>query len=238
MTPSRAIVLAAGLGTRMRPLTDRLPKPLVEVAGRTLVDRALDFVVSAGIAEAVVNTSYLADMLEAHLAGRQDVRVHISREEAPLETGGGIRQALPLLGEAPFFAINSDVICVNKDAHALKRLAAAWDDAAMDALLLLHPREKALGFSGSGDFFLTQHGAVRWRGSDKEAPYVFAGTQLIHPRLFKDAPQGAFSIWRLSDPTKLADGTLPRIHGLVHDGDWLHVGDMAGLAAAERYFTL
>lgn len=236
--PDRAIILAAGLGLRMRPFTEHTPKPLLPVAGRTLLDRALDFAQEGGVARAVVNISYLAPKIEEHLAARAGgPHVLFSREESPLETGGGIRQALPMLGDAPFFSINSDVICLNGPRHALRRLAEAWDGERMDALLLLIPRARAVGFEGAGDFSLSGENVLVRRGEAASAPYVFSGVQLIHPRLMENCPpEGAFSLNLLYDRTREADGCLPRRCGLVHDGDWLHVGDLAGLSLAEEYF--
>lgn len=237
MMPERAIVLAAGLGLRMRPLTDAIPKPLVPVAGRPLIDYSLDLVAGAGLTQAVVNASYRGDQLAEYLAARAHPRVTISREETPLETGGGIRQALKLLGDAPFFSINSDVICVSGAEHALKRLAAAWDDARMDALLLVQPSQRAVGFDGPGDFFVEGNTVTR-RGERSSAPYIFTGIQLLHPRLFHGCPaQGPFSMNVLYNRDIDASGQLGRVRALVHDGDWLHVGDPAGLAEAEAYFA-
>lgn len=220
------IILAAGLGTRMRAHAPDVPKPLVEVAGRPLIDYALEFMRGGGIKRIVVNTSYLAPLLEAHLCGQKDV--HLSREEEPLETGGGVREALPWLG-APFAAINSDVICLNGGLHALQRLQSAWNDADMDALLLLQPVEKAVGYAGAGDFYLEQDGTLKRRGEAASAPYVFAGVQLLHPRLFDNCPKaGAFSM------NVLYNLHAHRVRGLVHDGGWLHVGDGDGVRQAEE----
>lgn len=236
--PKNAMVLAAGLGRRMRPLTDRLPKPLVEVSGRPLIDYALELLEQAGVARAVVNASYLAEKLAAYLAARRSgIRVTLSREETPLETGGGIARALPLLGHAPFYAINSDVILRNgAGMPALRQLAEAWDDGGTDALLLLVPKTLAVGYGGAGDFFL-EDGRLRRREGASSAPYVFTGTQLLHPRLFEDCPQGAFSINLLYDRRKDAEGFLPRIGAIVHDGAWLHVGTPEAVAAAEAALT-
>lgn len=230
---ARAIVLAAGLGKRMRPLTDTLPKPLIQVRGKCLVDYALDFIGSAGITQAVVNTHYLAPLLETHLAKRASPSIIFSFEETLLETGGGIFKALPMLGAAPFFVVNSDTICVAGATHPLKRLADAWDDRSMDALLLLHPVEKAVGYDGMGDFSLNDDGSVVRREADRTAPFVFTGIQILHPRLFEDAPVGAFSLNVLYNRMMQKDGALPRIKALVHDGKWLHVGDPAAIALAE-----
>lgn len=236
--PTRGIVLAAGLGLRMRPITEHMPKPLVPVAGKPLVDYALEFMQTGGVQDVVVNASYKAEMLEAHLALRRSPRITVSREETPLETGGGIREALPYLGEKPFLSINSDIICVSGSTHAVKRLRVHWDDANMDALLLLHAVENAVGYEGAGDFFVDTQGALTRRGEGGKAPYVFAGVQLLHPRFFEGCPaQGPFSMNVLYNRGRHADGTLHRVFGLVHDGDWLHVGDPAGLASAEQYFT-
>lgn len=228
----RAIVLAAGLGKRMRPLTDTMPKPLVKVGGKCLIDYALDFITSAGVSQAVVNTHYFAAMLEAHLSARRTPHITFSFEETLLETGGGILKALPMLGVAPFFVVNSDTICINGNVHALQRLANAWDEEKMDALLLVHPVEKAVGYEGAGDFSLTADGSVIRRGTDASAPYVFTGIQILHPRLFVDAPEGPFSLNLLYN--RMQEGSvLPRIKAIVHDGKWLHVGDPGAIALAE-----
>ncbi|GAA0576917.1 nucleotidyltransferase family protein [Caenispirillum bisanense] len=228
-----AMVLAAGLGTRMRPITDHTPKCLVRVAGRTLLDRALDRVAEAGVGHAVVNLHHHADQVRAHLAARTaPPPLRLSDESGLLlETGGGLKKALPLLGDGPFLACNSDVICLNgPDAPAFRRLADAWDDAAMDALLLLVPTPQAHGYDGPGDFALDPDGRLRRRGEAAAAPFVYSGAMVCHPRLFAGAPDGAFSMNLLFDRA-LAAG---RLHGLVHDGAWYHVGTPASIAATER----
>jgi MurNAc alpha-1-phosphate uridylyltransferase len=234
--PQKAMVLSAGLGLRMRPLTDHLPKALVSVAGRTLIDRALDWLAASGVQDAVVNSFYLAEMLEAHLSARSNPTIHISREEVLLETGGGIRKALPLLGAAPFVSLNSDTICLDGKTPALHRLQQAWDGARMDALLLVHPVEKAVGYQGEGDFFVEKDGSIRRRQEAVSAPYVFTGVQLMHPRLLAGSPEGPFSLNLLYNRGMHADGTLSRIYALPHDGDWLHIGDVEGLKQAEYWF--
>lgn len=228
----KAMVLAAGFGKRMRPLTDHLPKPLIPVGGIALIDRALDWLANAGVQEAVVNSYYKAALLEAHLATRKTPKIRMSREETILETGGGICNALPMLGDAPFFSVNGDVICLDGETPALKRLWAHWDDAAMDALLLVQPVEKTVGYDGPGDFFL-EAGKLRRRAEAEAAPFVFTGVQLLHPRLFDTAPGGAFSMNVLYNRDMSCDGTLHRVAALVHDGRWLHVGDPEGLRQAE-----
>ncbi len=234
---NKAMVLAAGLGKRMRPLTDMMPKPLVPVAGRKLVDHTLDWLHASGVREAVVNTHYKADMLEAHLATRAQPVISISREAQLLETGGGIFYALPLLGAEPFVVVNSDSICVDTHTPALESLRAKWDDAALDALLLVYPVERAIGYDGVGDFFFEAGGTLRRRAKHPSAPYVFTGVQLLHPRMFATAPAGAFSMNLLYDRNIGNDGTLARIGAVVHDGAWLHVGDPDGLKKAEAFFA-
>ena len=234
--PTRAMVLAAGLGTRMRPLTDQVPKALVPVSGKTLLDRALDWLAALGIEEAVVNTYHMADKIEAHLESRRRPHIHVSREKERLETGGGLTLILPFFGGQPFFSVNSDVICIDGDTPALHRLWQAWDDTA-DALLLVHPVEKAIGFDGPGDFFVSPEGVIRRRQSEHSAPFVFTGVQLLHPRLFRDAPAGAFSLNLLYNRGMGEDATLPRVRALVHNGHWLHVGTPEQLRQTETWFA-
>jgi MurNAc alpha-1-phosphate uridylyltransferase len=229
MTPARAMVLAAGLGLRMRPITVTLPKPLIAVGGRTMLDRALDHLERAGVADAVVNVHYLPETIAEHLKTRMRPRIAISREDALLETGGGVANALPQLGAAPFYVVNADVVWRDGARPALLRLADSWDAARMDALLLLHPREAAVGYDGAGDFHLADDGRVRRRGAKETAPFVFTGVQILHPRLFAGAPSGAFSLNVLYD----AAHARGRLFALAHDGDWLHIGTPAGLAEAE-----
>jgi MurNAc alpha-1-phosphate uridylyltransferase len=223
------MVLAAGLGERMRPLTDTRPKPLIEVRGRAMIDSILDRLQAAGVSEVVINLHYLGEMIEAHLKARKKPRLRFTRETERLETGGGVRKALPLLGKAPFFVLNGDVCWLDGCTPALKRLALAWDDARMDALLLLHPTAFAVGYEGPGDFVLAADGRLRRRHEREVAPFVFAGLQILHPRLFADSPEGAFSLNRLYDRAAAAR----RLWGLRHDGEWFHVGTPAQLAEVE-----
>lgn len=228
--PNTAMVLAAGLGLRMRPLTLDLPKAMVEVKGRSLIDRALDRLKAAGIAKAVVNLHHKGNTLKRHLAQRSDIEIVFSDEtELLLETGGGVTRALPLLGSGPFFVVNSDVIWLDAQGDSLHALAAAWDDAAMDALLLMHPTVMAVGYSGMGDFDMAADGRLTRREQRHVAPFLFTGIQLLHPRLFDDAPPGPFSLNRLYD--KAAESG--RLFGLRHQGIWMDVGTPAGLKAAE-----
>lgn len=235
MSIKTAMILAAGLGTRMRPLTDHKPKPMIEVAGRTLIDRALDQLERYGIEQVVVNTAYKADMLEAHLAQRHSPPIIISRESEPLETGGGIANALPLLGDEPFLSLNSDTICLDGKTSALACMQVAWNPDLMDVLMLLHPVECAIGYDGKGDFLIGDDGLIRRRTPESTAPYVFTGVQILHPRLFTDCPTAPFSMNILYDRLREASGAYPRIGAVIHEGDWLHVGDPKGIKQAEAF---
>lgn len=220
MTPKHAMVLAAGLGTRMRPLTDTTPKPMIKVAEKPLIDWALERLVDAGVEHAVVNLHYLGDQIQTHLKNSTRPKVSFKTEDPVLETGGGLENALDVLGDDPFFACNSDGLWLDGPLNALSRLAQMWNDDAMDAVLLLHDPQQALGYDGEGDFALDATGRLSRRTDDDDQAYVFTGVQLLHPRLFKDAPGGAYSLNVLYDRA-LAQG---RLYGLVHDGQWFHVG--------------
>ncbi len=228
--PDTAMVLAAGLGTRLRPITDHRPKPLVEVGGRTILDRALDALAEAGVARSVVNTHYLGEMIAAHLAARTAPQVELSPEAELLDTGGGVAHNLAALGAAPFFVVNADILWQEgPGGHALGRLAAAFDAERMDALLLLVPRSRAVGYDGPGDFLSAADGRLTRRGELPSAPYVFTGLQIVSPALFADAPAGAFSLNLLFDRAM----SRGRLFGIEHTGRWLHVGTPEGLALAE-----
>lgn len=231
--PKRAMVLAAGLGTRLRPITQAVPKPMVKIAGVPMIDSVLDRLADSGVEEAVVNTHHLAEMLQAHLAGRTRPRLAFSHEETILETGGGIKKALPLLGPDPFFSVNAKIVWLNGKIDALQRLADAWDDAAMDALLLLQPTVSAVGYDGPGDFFVDQDGHVTRRRDWEVAPFLFSGIQLVHPRIFADSPDGAFSMNLLYDRAIEAG----RLYALRHDGEWLHVSTPRHLEEVEAYLV-
>lgn len=230
MRVDTAMVLAAGLGTRMRPLTDDRPKALVEVGGKALIDHVLDRLAAAGVGRAVVNVHYFADRLEAHLRPRTAPAVVISDErEQLLETGGGLKKARPLLGEAPVLVANIDSVWTEPSVPAVERLAAAWDPGVMDALLLVVPLARASGFEGAGDFFLHDDARLSFRDQADAAPYAFMGLHLTKPELVDAEPEGPFSltrVWR----RLAADG---RLHGLAFDGFWMHVGDPAARDAAE-----
>lgn len=234
----KAIVLAAGLGTRLRPLTLTTPKPLVKVGGKTLLDWALNQLKAAHISQIVVNTSYLFEQVEAHIALRNDIEIIVSRETPiPLETGGGIFKALPHLGDAPFFVLNSDTICLDGHTPVLERMWQTWLKLTdCDFLMLMQPLHRATGFYGAGDFVVRQDGAMRRPEQGEVAPYVFTGIEIIHPRVFVDCPDGAFSLNKLWDRSRGDDGYYSRISAIIHDGDWLHVGDAQGLADVGAYF--
>lgn len=229
-TPKIAMVLAAGLGTRMRPMTDDRPKPLVKVGGRALIDWTLDRFAAAGVDTAVVNVHYFADMMEAHLKSRAAPRVIISDERGLLlETGGGLAHARAHLGEAPVFCANTDAILIDDaGSEACARLAAAWRPETMDALLLLAPMGQVSGFDGAGDFDLDTDGRLAWR-SRPTAACAYTGLQILKPELLDGAPSGRFSMRVLWDKAAAAG----RFCGLAHQGFWMHVGDPQGHAAAE-----
>lgn len=227
--PNTAMVMAAGLGTRMRPLTNDRPKALVEVGGKALVDHMLDRLADAGIQTAVVNVHYFADRMERHLEGRTRPRIVISDERAELmETGGGLKQARPLLGDEPVFVANTDSVWTEDGGSALEALSRAWDPEAMDVCLLLARMDRTLGFDGSGDAFL-EDGVLRFRGDAAAAPYAYMGVQILKPQIVDDGPDGPFSLMKAWRPLAEAG----RIGGVILDGFWMHVGDPASRDAAE-----
>jgi MurNAc alpha-1-phosphate uridylyltransferase len=230
--PKTAMVLAAGLGLRMRPITDKTPKPLIKVAERTLLDHCLDRLVEVGVQRAVVNVHHLADQVRTHLRHRRDLEIIISDEhDQLLETGGGLVKALPHLGSEPIFVVNSDVLWLNGTVNALERLMDTWSDEIMDALLLVHSTVEAYGYRGRGDFVIDPLGLVARRPEREVAPYVFTGIEILHPRALKGAPTGAFSLNVIFDRL-LETG---RLYAIVHDGEWFDVGSPDGLSQAENY---
>jgi MurNAc alpha-1-phosphate uridylyltransferase len=231
--PATAMVLAAGLGKRMRPLTATRPKPLVEVAGKALIDHALDRLRAAGVAKAVVNIHYLPGAIEAHLKNRvQGIEIAVSDERKKLlETGGGLVQALPLIDADPFLVVNSDNLWVDGPVDALKLLASAWDDATMDALLLLVPLARANCHAGRGDFHMSATGKLRRRKPHGVAPFVYTGIQIISKRLFEgELPEGPFSANLLWDRAIAAN----RCYGAVHQGLWFDVGRPESIRRTEE----
>ncbi len=225
------MVMAAGLGTRMRPLTNDRPKPMVKLAGKTLLDHCLDQLRVAGIEHIVVNVHYLPEQVEAHLAEHaRDFDVHVSDErDLLLETGGGLVKAQAHLPEEPFYCVNSDNVWIDDGDNSLRRLAGHWDAARMDALLLVVPRERAHCHPGRGDFFLDEDGKLERRGARDTAPYVYIGIQLISHRLLRDAPDGPFSTNILWDRA-IAEG---RLFGLVHQGEWFDIGSPQAIEPTE-----
>jgi N-acetyl-alpha-D-muramate 1-phosphate uridylyltransferase len=228
--PKTAMVLAAGLGTRLRPLTADRPKALVDVGGRALIDHVLDRLAAVGVERAVVNVHAFADRLEAHLAGRKAPKIIISDERAEvLETGGGLKKALPLLGPGPIWISNIDTVALGGGAPGLEALAAAWAPERMDVCLLLAPTRSSLGFHADGDVFLGEDGRIRFKSPGESAPYLYVGVHIADPKIVADAPDGPFGllgIWK----ALAAEG---RMAGVAPDGLWMHVSDPAGREAVE-----
>jgi MurNAc alpha-1-phosphate uridylyltransferase len=231
--PSKAMVLAAGLGVRMRPLTDHTPKPLVRVAGRALLDHVLDRLAEASVTEAVVNVHYLPDQIIDHVASRQAPRVTISDErDVVLGTGGAVVKALPLLGEQPFYHLNADTLWIDGVRPNLARLADAFDPVRMDILLLMAATANSIGYAGKGDFAMASDGSLRKRKENEVVPFVYAGAAIMSPAIFADAPRGEFSLTQMFDRA----GAQHRLFGLRLEGVWMHVGTPDAVAAAERAY--
>lgn len=231
--PTKAMVLAAGLGLRMRPLTEKMPKPLVSVAGQPLLDHVLDRLDQAGVTEAVVNVHYLPDQIISHVALRKRPRVIISDErDQVLGTGGGVVKALPLLGDAPFYHVNSDTLWIDGVRPNLARLAENFDPARMDIMLLMAPTASSIGYSGRGDYTMLPDGSLRKRKENQVVPFVYAGAAIIAPAIFADAPRGEFSLTKMFDRAEEQE----RLFGLRLDGLWMHVGTPDAVHAAEEAF--
>jgi len=230
--PEAAMVLAGGYGKRMMPLTRDIPKPMVPLRGRALIDHVLDRIADAGVKRAVVNVHYCADKLEAYVAKRDRPKIVISDERQELlDTGGGTVKALPMLGEEPFLIHNSDSVWIEGVGSNLERLFSVWDPDSMDSLMLLASAATSLGYEGSGDFAMDKDGRLSRRGERQMVPFVFTGVSIAHPRMFEGAPQGAFSMNRLWD-TAIDKG---RLFGIRLDGLWMHVGTPEALVEAERW---
>lgn len=231
--PTQAMVLAAGLGLRMRPLTDHMPKPLVKVAGSALLDHVLDKLADAGVTNAVVNVHYLGEQIIDHVAARSQPKVTISDErDQVLGTGGAVVKALPLLGFAPFYHLNADTMWIDGVRPNLSRLAEAFDPETMDALLLMAPTANSIGYGGTGDYAMLPNGALRRRKEAQVVPFVYAGVAILSPALFVDAPAGEFSLTTLFDRANERE----RLFGLRLDGVWMHVGTPDAVHAAEDAF--
>jgi N-acetyl-alpha-D-muramate 1-phosphate uridylyltransferase len=229
----KAMVLAAGYGTRLKPLTDRVPKPLVPVAGKPMIQYALDKLQAYGIKEIVINVSHLKEQLTAWLAECKNLTVKLSDEAEPLETGGGLKKALPLLGKEPIFTINSDIIWTDEGETALDRLASHWDNAKMDVLLLTQSQSQAIGYDrGEDHLFITRENTIGWNAA--EAPYIIAGIGIIHPRILLHAPDGKFSVkilWRQALAQK-------RLSCLPHHGRWFQTGTLEDIKKAESQLSV
>lgn len=226
-----AMIMAAGLGKRMRPLTATRPKPLVKVAGKAMIDHCLDKLWEAGVMKVVVNAHYLPDALEAHLQSVNypfDIRISDERKQL-METGGGLVQAQALIDEDLFFCINSDNLWTDGPTNSLQRLVSRWNDQTMDALLLLAPQTSAHNYKGAGDFKLDDHGRITRRLPNRQAPFIYTGIQLVSKRLLRDAPEGPFLTMKLWERAIAED----RLFGIVHEGDWFEVGSPEAIAPTE-----
>lgn len=229
-TLDTVMMLAAGLGTRMRPLTLTAPKPLIRVGGKPLIDWCIDLAATGGIKHAVVNVHHLADQMAAHLARTSRLRLTVSDEtDRLLETGGGVVKALPLLGSDPFFVMGTDAVVVDRGRNSFARLRDVWRPDLIDCVLLLHPMTTAKGFDGPGDFFLEPDGRPRRRGAAARAPYVYAGLYLVHPRVFVGERAEPFSMNWIWDRLIAAD----RLRAVAHDGHWFHVGTPEAVAPTD-----
>lgn len=230
--PAAAMVLGGGYGKRMMPLTKDIPKPMVVLKGRPLIDHVLDRIAAAGVPRAVVNVHYCADKLQAHVEKRTHPKIEISDERQQLlDTGGGVAKALPLLGPDPFLIHNSDSVWIEGVGSNLERMFSVWDPDTMDSLMLLASAATSLGYDGSGDFAMDKDGRLSRRGERQMVPFVFTGVSIAHPRIFEGAPDGAFSMNRLWDRA-IDNG---RLFGIRLDGLWMHVGTPEALVEAERW---
>jgi MurNAc alpha-1-phosphate uridylyltransferase len=226
----KAMLLAAGYGTRLKPLTDRMPKPLVPVAGKPMIEYALDRLRAYGVEEIIINVSHLKDQLTTYVANLSDLTVKISEETEPLETGGGLKRALPLLGNDPFFTINSDIIWLDEQETVLERLARSWEDAKMDVLLLTQAKARAIGHDkGEDHLFIKPGNTIGW--NDRESPYIIAGIGIMHPRILHNAPDGKFTV-KILWHQALAQN---RLFCLPHRGQWFQTGTLADIQTAEQY---
>ena len=224
-----AMVLAAGYGTRLKPLTDRMPKPLIPVAGKPMIKYALDKLRAYGIEEVIINVSHLKDQLTAYLSAFNGLTIKFSEEADPLETGGGLKKALPLLGHEPFFTINSDIIWLDERESALERLAWHWDDAKMDVLLLTQPKARAIGHDkGEDHLFIKPGNTIDW--NEQEAPYIIAGIGIMHPRILLNAPDGKFTVKILWHQALRQN----RLACLPHHGQWFQTGTIEDIKTAEK----
>lgn len=223
-----AMILAAGFGTRMAPLTDTMPKPLVPFCGKPLIDWPIDRLAAAGVSRFIINTHYLPDQIEEHFKTRKDIVLNYEPEIQ--ETGGGVRDALDKIGDAPFFVTSSDAIWFDGIKPAVTRMLAAWDPDKMDALLLLVPVTDSYGYEGSGDYYLEPDERAEHRGDRLVAPYLFGGLQILKPGLFADAPNGPFPLRQIYNKVQKTG----RLYGITHDGEWYHIGTPESLKQVEE----
>jgi MurNAc alpha-1-phosphate uridylyltransferase len=230
--PTKAFILAAGMGTRLRPMTDNCPKPLVKVNGKPIIDYVLDDLIAAGVRDVVVNTHYLAGLMESHLAARgDDIIIHISREDELLETGGGLKKGLHFMKGEPFYVVSGDSFWENGTQPALQRLAEAWNEDEMDMLLMLQPVGKMTLTGGVGDYDFVEDGKIT-RSLDQTGDYMWTSVRICKPEIFDGTPDGAFSFLQVMDAVE-ATG---RLHGMVHDGEWHHISTPDDLAKTDEYF--
>lgn len=231
--PDKAFILAAGLGTRMRPLTDNIPKPLVEVSGRSLLNRTLDHLSQSGVREVVINTHHLAHKVEEHVLSRNDMKIILSYEPDLLDTGGGIKKMLQHFGSDPFFVLSGDGLWADVPGeNALKKLAGLWNEKIMDIALLLQPVARMKITEGVGDYNLLENGLAR-RSLNKKGSHMFTSIRINHPRIFDGAADGAFSYLKMLDAAE----EKGRLYGLEHQGEWFHISTLSDLKAINNYFA-
>ncbi len=231
--PKTAMVLAAGLGKRMRPLTDKMPKPMVPVNGVPLIGHVMNRLVDAGVNRAIVNLHYMGDQIQEYLSQEKRLEIIYSEEADLLETGGGVRLAMPILGTDPFYVINSDAFWLDGYQNALLRLAREWRDDQMDALLMLQSTVYAYGYNGLGDFNANADGKLERRQESAITPWLFAGIQILHPRAMENTPDGAFSLNVVYDQASEAE----RLYGMIHDGEWFHIGTPESIPETEEFLN-
>ena len=229
--PQCAMILAAGRGLRMRPITDKTPKPMIKVNSQPILTHALQRLEAMGVTDVAFNTHHLADKIERHYKDYDGAALHFSREKNLLETGGGVKKALSMLGDEPFFVVNSDAFWLNGPTDALARLAMQWVPDRMDALLMLHSTVDAYGYDGLGDFRCEADGKLIRRVEQEVAPWLFTGVQILDPTTLRNAPEGSFSLNWVYDRALEED----RLFGMIHDGEWFHIGTPDGLNKAEHY---
>ena len=229
--PKRAMILAAGRGERMGPITDTIPKPMVHLNGRPLISHTLERLEAVGVDDVVINTHHFAEIIENYYKNYQGVNILFSREHDLMETGGGVKTALSMLGDEPFFVINGDAFWLNGPTDALSRLSAHWLPRKMDALLMLHSTVDAYGYDGLGDFLCEADGRLTRRNEHRVVPWLFAGVQILDPKCLINTPPGPFSLNWVYNRILQKD----RLYGMIHDGEWFHIGTQDGLYEAETY---